>query len=53
MLLNNFCQNGSEIRGANVKQIRFAMHTAVGNELYVLMTCTNPQVLEIRERFES
>ena len=26
-------------------------NAAVGNELYVLMTCANPQVLEIRERF--
>ena len=28
-------------------------NAAVGNEFHVLMTCTNPQVLEIRERFEN
>ena len=28
-------------------------NAAVGNEFHVLMICTNPQVLEIRERFEN
>ena len=35
------------------KRLYSFCNAAVGNEFHVLMTCTNPQVLEIRERFEN
>ena len=35
------------------KRLCSLCNAAVGNEFHVLMTCTNPQVLEIRERFEN